>query len=61
METTVISLKEVCSNIKASIDELSFSEPELALKMKQAFLRILAEDKKKETDKLYRELKQSYY
>lgn len=61
METTVISPKEICSDIEASIHEVSFSEPALSLKMKKAFLSILEEDKKMKTNKLYRELKQSYY
>jgi hypothetical protein len=61
MQLSILSLQEICSDLEASIDELGALEPELANRIRKSVFRAFAENEKMKADKLYREMKQSYY
>ncbi|MBP1616304.1 MAG: hypothetical protein H6Q14_131 [Bacteroidetes bacterium] len=61
MQPTVLSLQEIYSNLEASIAELGALEPELASRIKKSVSRAFAENERMKADKLYREMKRSYY
>jgi hypothetical protein len=61
METICISLEEIRAELEASIKELGALEPELASRIRKSVSRAFAENEKMKADKLYREMKRSYY
>lgn len=61
METICISLKEIHAEIDASIAKLGALEPELASRIKKSVSLAFAENERMKADKLYREMKRSYY
>ncbi len=54
-------MEEIRAELEASIKELGALEPELASRIRKSVSRAFAENEKMKADKLYREMKRSYY